>query len=497
MIWPWQRSIQTRLMVLVGGLLFTVLTVVNAGMSYLLTEAELEESANHLQIQALVAARNLQDPLSSYYGELEYLEDDDHDEHDDHNDHRGEGDGSANPASRLPGWTDSLTLSTGAQVLVSDLEGRVLAGERAPLHPQELAAAQSSQPIHRWTESRIFATAPILGRRGDPIGLVRLAIPRSEAAARSASMSLALVLASSAALMLGMLAAHSLSRRLVRPLKQLEERAHLAARGDWTTPVEVVGQDELASLSRAFAAMLSELQSMWDRQQRFVSHASHEFRTPLTRIKLRTEALANGALQEPEVAQKFVDELDREVDRLASLTDTLLSLGRLEERATLRVEDPLPVMKRAVLRWEPESLRRGLRLQSELPEELPSLALPTGALDTVIDNLLANAVKYTPEGGEIVAKASCDEAMVVFTVHNSGPGISADHLPHVFERFYRADPTRGSQGFGLGLALVRAAVEAAGGEVSVQSSAGQGATFTVRLRRAEELPPTSTKGSPR
>lgn len=488
MSWPWQRSIQARIVGVVGGLLLAVLVVVNLGMAYLLAGAELEQTANHLQIQALVAARNLQDPLSSYSDELHKLEEEDEAEHEHEHEDRHEQDHRErrqDEESLLPGWARSLSRSTGAGVLVSDLSGRVLVGEDAGAHASELEAARKGEPLHRWTATTIYASVPLLGRQGRPVGLVRLAVPRATATSRSLALSLALVLASLAALSLALLAATNLSRRLVRPLRLLEERANEAARGNWSARLEVSGDDELASLSRAFASMLSELQSMLERQRLFVSHASHELRTPLTRIKLRTEALATGALQDPRVADRFVRELDGEVDRLTRLTDTLLDLGRLEERVSPGLTEPLQALREAGERVRAAAEERHLTLEVELPSALPALTISREALDTVLDNLLDNALKYTPGGGRVSLKAELLGKIVEVTVIDSGPGIPAEHLPHVFERFYRVDPTRGARGFGLGLALVKAAVTAAGGKVSVSSSAQQGCKFVVSLPAVE------------
>ena len=479
MSWPWRRSIEIRIMAVMGGLLTAVLILLNAGMAYLLAKAELEETANHLQIQALIAARNLQDPLSSYSGELKHLEEDE-DEDDEKEGHEQRQGPQGREASLLPSWASSLSQSTGAKVLVSDLNGQVLAGQGHGPQESEIESARKGEPLHRWTGSTIFASVPVMGPQGRPIGLVRLAIPRIRATARSGAMSLALILVSLSALLLALLAAANLSRRLVRPLRQLEERVNEAASGNWNTRVEVDGQDELASLSRAFASMLAELHNMLERQRLFVAHASHELRTPLTRIKLRSEALAAGALHDSEIAERFVRELDAEADRLTRLTDALLDLGRLEERTSTGVDKPLHAVRLALERVRPMVEQRRIQLMSDLPPSLPALTISSEGLDTVLDNLLDNAVKYTPEGGHIHLQARTISDSIELTVGDSGPGISAEHLPHVFERFYRVDATRGSAGFGLGLALVKAAVGAVGGKATVTSPEG-GSRFTVRL----------------
>lgn len=487
MSWPWQRSIQNRITLVVVGLLLAVLVLVNLGMAFLLLRAQVEETANHLQIQALAAAQTLQDPLASYASELRYLEEraeheEEQDEEQESQHEDDEEDSGPESSSLLPGWASALSRSTGSRVLVSDLDGRLLAGEGRPTSA-ELAGARGGRSLHRWSQDTIYAMAPVLGREGKPRGLIRLSAPRSDATARSRALSLALLVASLAALGLGALVAAALSRRLVQPLMALERSAHEAARGHWEVQIPVEGQDELASLSRAFSSMLAELQTMVERQRRFVSHASHELRTPLTRIKLRTEALVNGALQDPGVASRFVRELDGEVDRLTRLTNALLDLSRLEERgpAPSGVAEPLPLLRQALERVRPLAESKSQQLQSELPATLPALSVSPEALEIVVDNLLDNAVKYAPEGGSIVLTAGQKNGAVELCVSDNGPGIPAEHQPHVFERFYRVDSTGGAPGFGLGLALVKAVISGAGGEVGVASSLEGGARIWATI----------------
>jgi signal transduction histidine kinase len=491
--WPWQRSIGARIVLIVVGLLSVVLLLVNLVMARLLLASELEEAANHLQIQALMAAQALQDPLSGYSRELGKLESRDHDDHDEH-DHEDSEESKPGEAARwperpealaaslLPVWAESYARDSGMEVLVADLQGGTLAGEGPRPTAEELKRAGEGRPLHRLTESTIYATAPLSVRAGVTAGLVRLGQPRAAAVSRSHALIASLALASATALLLAFLAAAGLSRRLLRPLHELEQSARQAAQGDWRRPVALDGQDELASLSRAFAAMLSELEAMLERQRLFISHASHELRTPLTRMKLRTEALADGAIHDPAVAERFVQELDGEVDRLARLATILLDLGRLDHGLSgPSTPDPLSVLKAVVERSRLPALERGVQLVTGWPPALPPLPLSPDTLDSVLANLLDNAIAHTAEGGTISVNVENEEQQVGIVVADSGIGISSDHLPHIFERFYRADPSRTSGGAGLGLSLVKAAVEAAAGEISVSSTPGQGTTFSVKL----------------
>ena len=465
MTWPWQRSIQARIVLILGGLLSLVLLFVNLEMWSVVSQAQLEESANHLQIQALLAGRNLEDPLSGYSHELEEGDEE----------HREQ-------ATRLPVWTANYARETGAKIVIVDRHGRLLSGDSgSSLTPEERVAAEEGRPLHRWTHDQIYATAPVI--QGEHLkAVVRLAIPRALSSARSRPILVTLAGASLIALGVALIAAVWLSRRLVAPLRQLESSALRASRGQLDEVLEVTGQDELASLSRAFATMLSELRVTLERQRRFVSSASHELRTPLTRIKLRSEALANGGLHDPLVADKFVRELDSEVDGLIRLANNLLDLARLEERpevdATL---DCLEVLRAAFESVRLSALDKELTLEAELPDSLPPIRMDAVGLSLVVKNLLDNAVKFTPSGGHVRMRAERSLPGVRLVVEDTGIGIEPQHLAHVFERFYRVGSRRASGGSGLGLALVKAAVESAGGSTEVTSVPGQGTRFVIEL----------------
>jgi len=445
-------------------------------MSKVLSAAQLEETANHLQIQALLAAVTLQDPLSGYQQELED-DDDDDDDDDDHDHHRRRDKGVRRSSERLAKWAKTYAEESGVQVVVTDRSGYSLLKGQKPLTKDELKEARRGISYHRWTSDTIYASAPIL-RGDDLLGVIRLASPRAQVTARSRTLSLQLALASLLALGCAIVAAVWLSRRLVKPLRRLESNALRASRGEWDQAVVVEGHDELASLALAFSAMLSELRSVFEQQRRFVSNASHELRTPLTRIKLRTEALVDGGLADPSIAEKYVREVDSEVDRLAHLANSLLDLTRLEESPeTAETSDAVSVLRAAAAATEPGEVK----FLTEIPDSLPPVRLSPESLELLVVNLLDNALKHTPKEGEIRLSALRRDSGLTIIVEDNGQGIAAEHLPYIFQRFYQSNPARSRGGSGLGLALVKAAAESAGGQVSVTSELGRGSRFTVEL----------------
>jgi two-component system phosphate regulon sensor histidine kinase PhoR len=207
-------------------------------------------------------------------------------------------------------------------------------------------------------------------------------------------------------------------------------------------------------------------------------------RTPLASIKAMVETLEAGAVDDPDVAGDFLRRIVGEVDRLAALVDELLDLARLETgRVTLRLEalDPADLIGRAAERLRPQLDRARLRLELDLPLDLPSVRADRARVEQVVLNLLHNAIKFTPPGGEIAIQAVPDGERLRVAVRDSGVGVDPEELPRLFERFYKADKARRSDGTGLGLAIAKYIVQAHGGLIWAESTTGQGATFTFTL----------------
>lgn len=219
----------------------------------------------------------------------------------------------------------------------------------------------------------------------------------------------------------------------------------------------------------------------------FVSDVSHELRTPLTAIKGFVETLQDGAAEEPDVRDRFLGTIAGETERLIRLTNDLLLLtrsdaGRLDLR--LAPTDLAAAARQAVAALEAQAAEKGLDVTVDTPGDLPSVAADADRMHQVLVNLLDNGIKFTPAGGRIVLSLRSGEGEVVCAVSDSGPGIPATELPHLFERFYRGDPSRvrgEGQGAGLGLAIARAIVEAHGGRIWAESAPGRGAKITLTL----------------
>ena len=217
----------------------------------------------------------------------------------------------------------------------------------------------------------------------------------------------------------------------------------------------------------------------------FVANVSHELRTPIASISAMVEALETGALDDRETARDFVRRMRHEVNGLAGLVEDLLILGRVEsgqERFALIATPPADLLQDAADRMRPLTARAGVRLVVDDARQLPDVAADRDRLAQVFANLLHNAARHTPPGGEIRLSAAAAPPSVVFHVHDTGDGIAVDDLDRIFERFYKGDRSRATGGTGLGLSIAKHIVEAHGGSIRAESEGpGRGATFTFTL----------------
>lgn len=237
---------------------------------------------------------------------------------------------------------------------------------------------------------------------------------------------------------------------------------------------------------------ITEAEKEEQRRREFVANVSHEIRTPLTTIKSYIEALEDGALRDEPLASRFLQVIHHETDRMVRLVHDLLQLSRLDEETeawNFTVEPIVPVLDQAAERFAVQSRRQGIGLFVQAEPHLPLVRIDRDKIDQVLDNLLSNALKYTPEKGLVHVIASRREDEVWIKVRDTGIGIPKKDLPRIFERFYRVDKARSRKwgGTGLGLSIARQIIEKHGGRIQIESELGRGTTvlFTLPVWKGE------------
>jgi two-component system, OmpR family, sensor histidine kinase BaeS len=304
--------------------------------------------------------------------------------------------------------------------------------------------------------------------------------------ALSETLTLALILGILAATVAATAVSWLLATRIARPVEQLSRAAGALADGRLAERApRPAGDDELADLTDAFNEMADAIEHTEDTRRRLLADLAHELRTPLATIEAYHEGLADGVV---EVDAATLSVLEEATGRLQRLVEDLSVVSRAEEGQLALELSPLDVgavVRAAVDAVAPEAREREVGLQHRLPAQPLALTGDRDRLTQVLSNLLRNALEHTPAGGSVTVSADPVDDQISIEVRDSGAGIAPEHLPQVFERFFRADPSRRHvAGSGIGLTISRAIVHGHGGTITADSDGpGRGATFTVRLPR--------------
>ena len=281
------------------------------------------------------------------------------------------------------------------------------------------------------------------------------------------------------ALLLGIV----LARTLTHPVRELTAATQAVAKGGLGKQVRVRSQDELGILAASFNQMSQDLAHASTLRRQMTADIAHDLRTPLSVILGYTEALRDGKLP---CDQEIFDTLHTEAQHLQHLIDDLRTLSLAdagELPLTRQPVAPQGLLERTAAAYKTHAQARGIALEVRSGNNLPAIDVDPERMTQVLGNLLSNALRFTPSGGRIILQAAADNNQTQLIVQDTGSGIAPEDLPHIFERFYRADPVRqqGNGSSGLGLAIARGIVAAHGGAITVQSGVGQGTTFTITL----------------
>jgi two-component system, OmpR family, sensor kinase len=354
--------------------------------------------------------------------------------------------------------------------------------------------AQGKRHSETLGEDLLYSAVPVTNR-GQIVGAVRVTQSMSAVHERVRRSVLALAAIGAAALGLGLVLAWFLADSLSRPLRRLAETARRVEEGDFDARAEVTGATEQREVTIAFNDMTERIGTVLAAQREFVSNASHQLRTPLTGLRLRLESAAAKA-DSPDLERELAA-AEQEVDRLARLLNTLLMLAR---EGQTRIDGKLVSLglasKHAHERWEARSEQRG-RLRLEPGEDVVVHAVEED-LAIILDNLIENALHYSPSGGAVMIEFGRDGDDAYLAVLDEGPGLAPGEEEAVFERFGRGSASKNApSGTGLGLAIVQTLAQRWGGEATLTSRPEGGTRAEIRLPAGDLLPsPNRELGEP-
>jgi two-component system, OmpR family, sensor kinase len=406
--------------------------------------------------------------------------------------------GSLDEPAQLQRLAESSARSLGGRVIVVDSRGRVLAdssgtasrGERYGSRP-EIRSALQGRPTQGerhsdlLDEDLLFTAIPV-AVNGRAAGAVRVTQSVDAVKTEQRNDVLALVGVGAVALLLGLAVAWLLASSLAKPLRSLAGTAGRVAHGDLDARASVEGSAEQREVATAFNDMTERMASTLRGQREFVANASHQLRTPLTGLRLRLEAAA-AKTDDPGVRDEL-GAAEHETERLARLLAELLTLAGERERPAAQPVDVGEVAAGAYERWRPPARRSGHLLEVEEgdPVEVRAFAEDVAAM---LDNLIENAMRYSPAGGRVTIGWVHDGKLVRIGVEDEGPGIDESERERVFERFYRGSASRGGEdGTGLGLNVVEALARRWDGEASLTNRPEGGARAEIVLPAHSSLP---------
>ncbi len=461
-------SLRARLLLVFTGLIVLGFAALTAFAGNQLSTSTIADYEERLAEQAALIAKGLHEPVEHV------LEDE-------------------RPQAELETAVTEYAQQFSIRVALLDNNGRFWVGDtqlgnNASAAAPEIAAALSGQVVHSTRRDPagkylVYTAAPVYEDH-EIVGIVHLAAPLSEAQVLVQQRWSILV---GGVILLAIVAIGVslwLSASLIRPLTQLRLSALHIAKGDFSQRLPETRQDEIGQLAGAFNHMAAQVEAMLEEQRAFAGNASHELRTPLTAIRLRSEALRDG-LVDAETAHQYIIEIDDEVSRLTDLTQDLTLLSRLDAGNLQPGQESVNMLRLArhlVDACRPQAAEKQIAITLDAPDLLAEVQASLSHLHVVFRNVLSNAVKYTPSGGTVTWQITQTDSGLVNVISDTGQGIAAEDIPHLFERFYRVDKahSRDVAGVGLGLSLVKLIVDFYGGEIVVESAGvGKGTAVTI------------------
>jgi signal transduction histidine kinase len=371
----------------------------------------------------------------------------------------------------LQALLERMERTSRARFVIADLEGNVFADSTG-----EFLGEKINISLSRPFAAFLIEKKPVLAYA---VPLEDYSLSAIEQQFNS-SVSRSLIIAIMVAGLVGLLLSLLLSRSVLRSVDELISAARAMEKGDLSQRVSVRSKGELGELASAFNAMAEGLTRLEQLRQNMVTDVAHELRTPLSNVSGYLEALRDGIV---DPTPEMIASVHEEAMMLNRLVDDLQELAMAEAGQLKLVRQPVSVKlvaEKSVQSLKSQADEKDVKIKINFPDDLPLVEADAERMGQVLRNLLNNAITNTPSGGEITIQARIVDSQVEISVQDNGLGISAEHLPYVFERFYRVDQsrTRSTGGAGLGLAIVKQLVEAQGGQVGIDSQVNVGTRIT-------------------
>ncbi len=481
------RSLRFRLIFSFGLLIFVTLFLAGSATVYLLRQQQEEAATERVGLLA--------DPMSRRAGELEYI---------------------GGTPKQIIDILKSEYSYEGVRILLVD-SNDVVVGDSAndALKGQTLSQISSADgnsevnedlqyqvsTLNRGPDDLLLFTTTRYGRPGyvipfTPTLQTIVAVDQSDIQGAWRDLMPRLFLAGGIALFFGVIAAGLLARSITRPLARITAASEEMAQGNYEQQIPAYGGDEVSRLASGFNAMSRQVSRSHRTLRDFLANVSHELKTPLTSVQGFSQAMVDGSLTRPEDYAEAGRIINDEAVRMRGLVDDLLYLSQVEQgEFSVQLDDmsPTELLRATQERFERRAEHAGVNLTIEAGDT-PIIRADGRRLEQALANIVDNAVRHTPSGGSVTLTSVADDGHIQLSVHNTGSVIPPEALPHVFDRFFQADPVgaRADANTGLGLAITREIVQAHGGSVEVKSSPEDGTRFTITLPATQS---TSANGN--
>ncbi len=406
---------------------------------------------------------------------------------------------SANSLQKLDNISKNIAQKASIRITIITTDGKVISdSDEAASHMenhknrpeiiQALAGKTSNATRYSKTlkQYMLYVASPLIDK-GKIVGVIRTSVPINLLQHNLNTLYQKIFAAGLITSLIAILISYIFSRKIQKPLLVLEESALKFAEGDFSSKVPIHSIKEIGGLAEAMNIMASKLKQLENIRKDFVANVSHELKTPVTSIKGFIETLQEGALENREEAEHFLDIISRHTNRLNAIIEDLLALSRLEQTTNIneqRLEKSLlyPILKSAIQVCEVGAENKSIKINLECSQYIYAW-LDTLLFEQAIVNLVDNAIKYSNENKEVAIVADITEKEVIINIIDQGSGIPKEHIPRIFERFYRVDKARSRKagGTGLGLSIVKHILNSHKGHITVESEINQGSIFTIHL----------------